>query len=150
MRTFEWDPALETGNRYIDEDHRHFFEMAERFSSTWRSGSNRGLADELLEALRAHAEDHFAREEQEMTVAGFPETELHVRHHDQMLFMLQTFLAMRKTNRSKAEEDRLAEDALRFLQDWIQLHIEHFDRRFVRFLRNPGAFAAAAVEIEQP
>lgn len=133
---FVWDPSLETGDAAIDDDHRHIYALANQFVDALRHDRGVEVLNQTLDALKSHAESHFRREEQEMTELRFPETELHLRHHDQMLFMLHTFLT-RKSAADTAEIcQQLAEDALRFLDDWIHLHVEHFDRRFVTFVRN--------------
>lgn len=132
---FQWDPALETGSHHIDEDHRQIFDLANRLAETVRREGAPGAVNELLAALAQHADEHFDREEEEMERVGYPEFDHHVLHHDQLRFMLRSIVALAASRQDDAIRLELARDTVRFLDDWVHLHIDHFDRRFADFVR---------------
>lgn len=139
MTLFRWDPKLETGNQPIDDDHRALFALANQIDEAIHREEGGAAVDQVLETLEHHARSHFDREEQLMRQVDFPDTEFHIRHHGQMWFMLQTFLTRRRMARTADLRTVLSHETLNFLDDWIRLHIECFDKRLIDFVRSGGA-----------
>ncbi len=134
MAAFEWNPALETGNAAIDHDHKMIFGLANQLGAAAARQDGGSVVDHVLNALCEHTRMHFEREEKVMREAGYPETEVHTRHHGQMLFMLQHFLMRRQDTTGRFGMQALSEDMMIFLEDWIRLHIEYFDKRMVEYI----------------
>ena len=84
MRTFEWSPSLEVGEKEIDEEHRRLLEALRDIA--------RGIEKSDLDVCRADVQafieastDHFAKEESLLQRIGFPEIDEHKAYHASLL-----------------------------------------------------------------
>lgn len=84
VQRIEWSPTYELGVEEIDNDHRHLFGFAQEiYEAVDKSDSDlcHTLAERLIDAL----EKHFAREEEFLERAGYPDADAHKGFHKSLL-----------------------------------------------------------------
>jgi hemerythrin-like metal-binding protein len=130
MAYFEWDPALETGNEMIDDQHRSLFALASALQEAIESETaDEETAADCVWQLTDYVVEHFADEEQLMTEVGYPGIGPHRSLHQHL-----TGETMRITARFMNGEDVAPADLAPFLTRWLTDHIKNTDMSFVRYL----------------
>lgn len=127
--TIEWTPDMAVGEPSIDHDHRILVALV---NQVWCPGTaDDAIAIEfVLDELLGYTAFHFAREEDLMARAGYPDLEEHKAIHRAMIQevrQLQRRLARFTPN--------LGADLQEFLGDWLMGHILSEDRRYIPYLR---------------
>lgn len=79
-----WSPGFETGIAEIDGDHRALFAMVDDIYQLVEK-QEAELTSAKIQAFIDLAERHFAREEEILAEAGFPEISAHKRYHASLL-----------------------------------------------------------------
>ncbi len=143
MAYFEWDPALETGNAEIDEQHRGLFELANRLQdavqtctigSDGRCESDEDSLADAIYGLTDYCVQHFADEEDLMAASGYPEYPTHRALHEQLSGETLKYAA-----KYFNEDNIVPEELAAFFTQWLSNHIRTQDMRLVTFLRTRGA-----------
>ena len=80
MGSIAWDPALETGDPLIDEQHHNIHAMLADLEA---AGDDVGAIMDVLDRLMGHVDTHFATEEDLMRREDFPreQAEEHIAEH---------------------------------------------------------------------
>ncbi|HYG85749.1 MAG TPA: bacteriohemerythrin [Azospirillum sp.] len=128
----QWTEVLSVGVGQIDEEHKHFIRLLDRFNHS----ETRGLPESELYAMLAevmlYTEEHFTNEEALMQAAGYPFVNEHRMQHD---------LAENEVHRlasGSASEEEIRKILGRFLLNWLILHIQSADRKFGLWLKEQG------------
>ena len=124
MGLFEWTPIYEVGVPEIDAQHKQLMGYVNQMFQAMVANSGAGAVGEVLERLLAYTEMHFEFEERLMrhgNAAGF---EAHQLTHQQLLARVLDL-----KDRNLAGEDRIDEEAINLLRDWLVDHILHSDAR---------------------
>lgn len=119
MVHFVWQDSYALGDEKIDQEHKDFFELAEKLLSATHQQS---LLQTLSE-LQQHVKTHFAEEESLMHRTGFHLIKSHVKEHELMREQLTAMIA--KIER----DDWQAADLQEFIGKWAK-HIQHSDMAF--------------------
>ena len=131
MGIYDWDPALETGNDAIDQQHRGIFELARTLAETCEDCS---VSDDAVEdavySLADYVIQHFSDEEELMSAASYPEFHVH-----QSLHQTLTAEVLRITSKYFEGQDVTAATLAPFLADWLRTHIRDADKQFAEFTR---------------
>jgi hemerythrin-like metal-binding protein len=144
MRHFEWDPALETGNHDVDEQHQSLFALANQLERAMNShDDDSGAVSDAVYGLVGYVVEHFADEEQIMMECGYPGVGPHRALHEQLNAQTLEVLA-RYTNGETETPDELAP----LVCDWLTNHIERHDKSFVEFMVRNDAARNRAAHIE--
>ncbi|OAN48009.1 hypothetical protein A6A04_04420 [Paramagnetospirillum marisnigri] len=110
-----WDPELETGIDWIDEQHRHLAAIINQLALAARAGDGEALS-ELADRFLRHARQHFAAEERYLIAQGIP-VSTHRAEHRRLLGELDRMMA-------GSESSAMADHYLRY---WIFDHIRTTD-----------------------
>lgn len=129
---------FEIGIAELDAQHKRLHALLERLRDA--VGKHYGYAtNAILDELAIETRIHFAVEESLMRMLSFPEVEAHVAEHQALRDQLEKF-------RKRAQDFEVADDLAAFIQQWLNDHVDRFDREFVdHFLRagvNPHAAPA--------
>ena len=124
MLYMEWDESLSVDQGPIDNDHRHLFELTNRFQDAILAGEAQEQLSVILKALIDYAATHFRREEYLMQATRFPEYAEHKAAHDQFV---QQVLDMKA--RLEAGTPVLTLEVSKFLRQWLLKHIATRDKR---------------------
>lgn len=126
---FPWDPALETGDLDIDEQHRGLFRLANELQDALEHhAENEELLTDAVYALTDYCVDHFTDEQDFMERCGYPGAGPHRSLHDHF-----TAEALRIVSRFVNGETVAVEELAPFLTSWLTEHIEREDKRLVAF-----------------
>lgn len=118
------------GIALIDEEHRHFVSLLDRFNEK-RLPPGACVGDMLAEVL-VYTETHFTNEEIVMRDAGYPLYHLHKEQHD---------LAEAEMHRLTADgvsEEEIRTVLGRFIRNWFLLHIQSADMKLADWMRENG------------
>lgn len=119
MIHFVWQDSYAMGDARMDQEHRDFFELAQRMSS---ATSKQAMLDTLFD-LHQHVKAHFGEEEALMQQMGFHNYKSHSMEHNLMLEQLVLMT-------DKVERDAWhPEDTQRFIDKWTK-HILNSDMAF--------------------
>ena len=75
-----WTPALSVGVEMIDEQHKTWFDKAEKLFEAGRNRQAKEYIGELLEFLDSYTKKHFADEEEYMLSINYPGYEAQKKH----------------------------------------------------------------------
>jgi hemerythrin-like metal-binding protein len=130
MAYFEWNPALETGNDAIDEQHRSLFALASALQEAIESEhADEETTADCVWRLTDYVVQHFGDEEEMMAEAGYPGLGPHRSLHQHL-----TAETMSLTARFVNGEEVAPATLAPFLTRWLTDHISSTDMRFVAFL----------------
>lgn len=125
----EWDPSYEIGQPDIDSQHRFFVRLIRRLRVTVEQQSvDKDALVPLLHEIKKYAEFHFASEENYMHGVGYPALAEHALIHSMMLSELSARIL-------KARQSwRYTEPLIEFLEEWLQGHIAHEDKKLAAYV----------------
>ena len=124
--TVTWSEDLLLGIPSIDAEHRVLVKYAEDFHKAVNEGKEGETIARLFDRLLEYTTIHFAREEGFMQKRGYPDIEEHMKEHRRITREVM------ELNRDKRYV--FSESVDKFLQDWIINHINHTDRKYVKFM----------------
>lgn len=132
MERFPWNPALETGHEDIDSQHRSLFRLAgELADAVDDCDCSDDVVADALYALSDYCVQHLCDEESLMESSGYPELPAHKSLHQALTSHTIQLMA-----RYFDGEDMRPSGVAPFVVEWLTLHIEMADRRFVEYLRH--------------
>ena len=119
---FKWQSDFETGNEFVDLQHRYFVELINRVGANFKNTDDAAYQEKLIAELRKYADFHFTSEENIATAHNLPGVS---SHHQRHLELLEEF------NHHAAELDKgskTADEFLEFLTDWLIGHTVYEDK----------------------
>ncbi len=125
MKEFRWTDEYSLGVEKIDRQHRHLFEIINKFTQRSAASSNSKLVTETLTEMLKYAKEHFTDEEELMQEYGYPEIELHKKQH---VYFIETTaeLSINALNNQSMVASEIAE----FLVLWLTTHILKSDMKY--------------------
>lgn len=127
-RTIEWTAEMETGIPAVDSDHRVLLALVNQIADEGNKGDPTAV-EFVLDELLGYSALHFAREEEFLARAGYPDLEEHRRVHEALL---DTVRGLQR--RMVAFTPGLGEELHRFLGDWLTNHIQGEDQAYVPYV----------------
>ncbi len=127
---------FEIGIAELDAQHKRLHGLLERLREA--VGKHYGYAtNAILDELAIETRIHFAVEESLMRMLSFPAVETHVGEHKDLSQQLEKF-------RKRAQDFEVADELAAFIQQWLNDHVDRFDREFVDHFLRAGINATAA------
>lgn len=127
---------FEIGIAELDAQHKRLHALLVRLSEA--VGKHYGYAtNAILDELSVETRIHFAVEESLMRMLSFPGVESHVSEHKALQDQLEKF-------RKRAQDFEVADDLAQFTLQWLNDHVDRFDREFVEHFLRAGVNATAA------
>ncbi len=130
MEKFLWTDKYSLGVEKVDRQHRHLFEIINKFIERSAASSDSKLVTETLTEMLKYAKEHFTDEEEMMQEHGYPEIELHKRQHSYFISTTAE-LSINALNNQSMVADEIAE----FLVLWLTTHILKMDMRYKEFFK---------------
>lgn len=124
------DKDMNIGVESIDADHKQLIDLINTVEEVALKRASPQALEMVLNRLALYVNRHFAREEELMRKAGFPQIEAHEEQHAQFSERVCKLTADFFVNASGAD----AKEILGFLSDWLLNHIQHRDREFLPWL----------------
>ena len=123
---FEWQLDYETGNEYVDLQHRYFLDLIKRVGINFNETNDAVYKEKLIIELRKYADFHFTSEENIATSCNLPGVS---GHHQRHIELLEEF------NHHAADLNKglkAADDFLDFLTDWLIGHTIYEDKKLFK------------------
>lgn len=123
---FEWQSDFETGNEFVDLQHRYFIDLIDRVGANFKNTDDVAYKEKLINELRKYADFHFTSEENIATSCNLPGVS---SHHQRHLELLEEF------NHHAADLNKgskTPEDFLEFLTDWLIGHTIYEDKKLFK------------------
>jgi hemerythrin len=120
----KWKPDLKVGSNIIDNQHKVMFDLVKDLNRSIRAGANKQVLDTLLDVVRNYAFKHFELEE--LYFKDHPDATRHCLEHYRLIKELNMFIVGFKNSRGE-----LGKDPSVFLENWMEKHIEDYDKPFL-------------------
>ena len=122
----EWQLEFETGNEYVDLQHRYFVDLINRVGTNFKNTDDVAYKEKLIIELRKYADFHFTSEENIATSCNLPGVS---SHHQRHVELLEEF-------HHHAEDlnkgSKTADEFLEFLTDWLIGHTIYEDKKLFK------------------
>ncbi|MBQ4567047.1 MAG: hemerythrin family protein [Desulfovibrio sp.] len=133
-----WSDELATGIEAIDGQHKLLLTYINKLHHAINTGRSREELQEVLEALAGYAFTHFNTEEIFFKRTDYPDTEKHIRIHEDFRTKVEEFHTALLAGKANVDME-----VLHFLRDWLIHHISGMDVAFAPYLRTAKADSAA-------
>lgn len=129
---FDWDPALETGHKDIDDQHRGIFALANELEDALGGDDfDVDTVENAIYGLTDYVVEHFSDEEALMAEVHYPGLPAHCSLHEYLTRETMS-IAARYFNGERIAASKIAP----FVAGWLQEHIRGEDVRFVAYLKS--------------
>ena len=128
-----WTTNLSVGVQTIDEQHKTWFEKAEKL---FEAGKNRQAAEyigELLDFLEDYTKKHFADEEKYIQSIGYPGIYEQKVAHTAFIEQLST---LKKDFKASGSNLLVILNANRMVLGWLTKHISTMDKKIGEFAKS--------------
>ena len=133
-----WSDEYSVGVEVIDEQHKHFFDIASRISQDALKPS---LTKEGLEGLLGELGDyalyHLDTEEKYFDTLHYEEADAHKKAHDEFRETVGAYLEQIKDKDDEGAR-KFAQDIALYAADWLKAHILTVDKRYTKFFHEHG------------
>ena len=121
-----WESDFETGNEYVDGQHRYFVNLINRIRKSFRESNDIAYKEKLIIELKKYADFHFTSEENIAISCNLSGVS---GHHQRHLELLEEF--------NHHAEDlnkglKTIDGFLDFLSDWFIGHTIYEDKKLFR------------------
>ena len=131
-----WTPNLSVGVEEIDEQHKTWFEKAEKLFEAGKNNQAKAYIGELLDFLESYTKKHFADEESYMQRIRYPQYEEQRAAHAAFIAQLQK---LRSDYAASGGNILVILNANQMVVEWLTKHISTMDKKI-------GVFAKSAVK----
>ncbi|HFE39104.1 MAG TPA: bacteriohemerythrin, partial [Gammaproteobacteria bacterium] len=130
---FEWDESYRLGLTEIDRQHKILIEMINELNYHVQENHDAKFIQRIFQGLINFTISHFGYEENLIERYEYEEREGHKAKHKKLLAQL-TDLQVRLDN----HEDKVMDELLIFLSDWLSKHIKGSDKHYANALLAKG------------
>jgi len=122
----EWQPDYETGNEYVDLQHRYFVDLINRVGINFSETDDVAYTEKLISELRKYADFHFTSEENIAMSCNLSGVSSHHQRHAELLEEINHHAE--DLNKGLQTVD----DFLGFLTDWFVGHTVYEDQKLFK------------------
>jgi len=119
----------------IDEQHKEWFDRAEKLFEAGRNRRSKEYIGEMLEFLDQYTKKHFSDEEKFMESIGYPELEAQKKAH---AFFVERLAQLKKDYEESGSNIVVILNANELVGDWLINHISRMDRKIGEYVRSQG------------
>ncbi len=127
---FEWKSSYSVGVASVDTQHQNLFAIARELQTAMTAGKGKVVMGQTLDRLVQYTLAHFAFEEQLMRQYKYPGLPVHQVEHLALTKQVADFQKEFKAGRAN-----MTVDIFRFLNDWLNHHIQESDKKFGPFVQ---------------
>lgn len=137
MEKFNWTDAYSVHVEEIDEQHRHFFEIAnELIGLAENDPADKEHLFALLGKLGNYALYHLSTEEEYFEKYDYPDVAPHIAAHESYRTAIKQYLE--DVRAEDADVPALAKKAAFYSSSWLAEHITGMDQRYSAFFNERG------------
>lgn len=129
MALISWKDSYRLGLPEIDRQHQHLIEIIERLNDAMEQMAPKLVMQSALSDLVSYTRLHFQTEEDLMQRHSYPGRLDHCVEHDLLLKKVEALEEDLRLGRAA-----ITPRTMRFLQDWVGLHIQEADLEYVAFM----------------
>lgn len=127
----EWNEAMSVGISEIDEEHKHFIDLVNRFNESVAFRMEMSAVVKAISDILAFVDLHFPNEETLFKEFGYPDADDHAQKHAQLKILLGQINERAKTERA----DYLLIEAGLKIKDEIVNHLLNEDMKYAEYFR---------------
>jgi len=131
-----WAEKMSVGVTVLDDDHKKIVDIINQLHDGIMAGHKKEILGAVLQELVDYTKEHFAREEELFTNAGFSGALMHKSEHHAMIAKISNVQA-RYMSSSVIMLDL---ELMAFLQNWLVNHIQGSDKKYRSCLNGKGIF----------
>lgn len=121
-----WTPALSVGVGLIDDQHKTWFEKAEKLFEAGKNNQAKEYVGELLDFLDSYTKKHFADEEKYMLSIRYPGYEEQKKAHTAFIAELTK---LRNNYKESGGNITVIINANHMVIEWLTKHISNMDKK---------------------
>lgn len=136
-KKFIWTNEYSVGIQMIDEQHRHFFDIANKiidFTDTQFPQKENLLA--MLKELGDYAFYHLGTEEDYFNKLDYQDATSHIAEHNKYRERIKNYFVRIKSEETDTKE--LVEEVAVYSSDWLAQHIMLIDKKYTKFFNEHG------------
>ncbi|MFA5098796.1 MAG: bacteriohemerythrin [Candidatus Paceibacterota bacterium] len=137
MEKFIWEEKYSVGIKEIDEQHKHFFEIANGIIDlTAKENLAKEEAVKSLQELGDYAFYHLSTEESYFDKFKYQDAPLHINAHNEYREAVGEYF--RKMADPLIDIKKLAEEMAAYSGNWLLAHIMVVDKLYTKFFNEHG------------
>mgnify|MGYP000858726256 FL=1 len=121
-----WTPALSVGVGLIDDQHKTWFEKAEKLFEAGKNNQAKEYVGELLDFLDSYTKKHFADEEKYMLSIRYPGYDEQKKAHTAFIAELTK---LRNSYKESGGNIMVIINANQMVIEWLTKHISNMDKK---------------------
>jgi hemerythrin-like metal-binding protein len=129
LSMYEWNNDYSVGIGSIDAQHQNLFRIVGELYAAMSAGQGKTVLAKTLDRLVQYTASHFAHEERLMGLHGYPDLAAHKAQHDALKAKVLQFQADFESGHVA-----MTTQLFQFVNDWLVVHIQGTDRKYVPFL----------------
>jgi hemerythrin len=133
MAIVAWNDSYLVNIKIIDSQHKQLFDLLNQLHDAMMMGQGQEGMGIVLNSLVSYTASHFSEEERLFKEYGYPDTERHMKEHQEFVQQVLDFQAKFATGTAPVTIKILS-----FLRDWIQNHINGNDKKYSGYLNAKG------------
>ncbi len=127
-----WTPNLSVGINLIDDQHKVWFEKAEKLFEAGKNNQAKEYIGELLDFLESYTKKHFADEENYMQRIRYPQYAEQKAAHTAFITQLQK---LRSDYQTSGGNILVIINANQMVVEWLTKHISNMDKKIGEFAK---------------
>lgn len=130
-----WTPNLSVGVAQIDDQHKTWFEKAEKLFEAGKNNQAKEYIGELLGFLDSYTKKHFADEERYMQSISYPDFAQQKQAHTAFIAELTK---LRSDFNSSGGNIAVIINANQMVVNWLTKHISNMDKKIGEYAKSIG------------
>lgn len=128
---FEWTKDISVGNVDIDTQHQRLLSQINKILDDIFNGVSEEEVGEALGFLDSYIKDHFSYEEEYMKKIGYPNTEDHIKLHNNFI---EKYYKFKEEFKDGINKEKLISDIESYIGEWWVNHIGKEDKKYYLYL----------------
>jgi hemerythrin len=130
---YTWNEDYNTGVKFIDEQHRYFFNIVSALKEKMNAGVCKESASKIFFSLAHYAEHFLIQEEIYFKDYHFPGIREHKELHGEFIRRMIQFQVDYEKDVGETCRTMLA-----YLEEWFENHILEYDKQAIDYLKEKG------------
>lgn len=131
MAIMKWEAVYSVEIPSIDNQHKKLIAIINDLNDAMSQGKGKEVIGGIIKQLENYTVEHFRFEEDLFRKHGYPETNAHIKQHQDLVKQVSDF-------RQKFESGHLmlSLNVMNFLKDWLRNHILETDKKYISFFKS--------------
>jgi len=129
----DWVDKFILGIEDIDEQHKQLIELVNSMFASFKLDKNKKEIKENIKSFVDFASYHFGNEEQYFEQFNYPESESHIKEHNEFIKQVKAFQSDYNANKVK-----FLDDIMSYIKVWLYRHFTEIDVKYVELFKSNG------------